>query len=105
MAKKEAVKARGKIQKKAGGKKPVSKSKRKVQSKAAKVQIDKLNADAIGFDEIRASLLEKGNKKPHVLDAKELKSDLKKEAETKVRNKAVENDIAKQLEMITGMEL
>lgn len=105
MAKKEGAKAKGRPQKKAGVKKPGSKAKLKVQSRAAKVQIDKLNADVSGFDDIRASLFEKGPKKPHVLDAKDLKNDLKKDAETKVRNKAVENDISKQLEMITGMEL
>lgn len=87
--------------------KPVSKSKLKHQSKSTKEKINRLNANMAEYNEVKNSLMNIQKPKPpkNVLDAKDLQEDLKKDEELKARNKIVESDISKQLELITGMGL
>lgn len=87
--------------------KPVSKSKLKHQSKSTKEKINRLNANMAEFDDVKSSLMniQKPIQPKNVLDAKDLKEDLKKDEERKARNKIVESDITNQLELITGMGL
>mmetsp|Transcript_1495 Transcript_1495/g.1615 ORF Transcript_1495/g.1615 Transcript_1495/m.1615 type:complete len:116 (-) Transcript_1495:7-354(-) len=87
--------------------KPVSKSKLKHQSKSTKEKINRLNANMAEYNEVKDSLMNMAKPVPvkNALDAKDLQEDLKKDEELKVRNKIVESDITKQLELITGMGL
>lgn len=87
--------------------KPVSKSKLKHQSKSTKEKINRLNANMAEYNEVKNSLMniQKPTPPKNVLDAKDLQEDLKKDEELKARNKIVESDISKQLELITGMGL
>lgn len=99
---------------KTGGSKAISKSKTKSnkkiknQSKATKIQIEKLNANLDEINDIKTSLFaiqNKDQKNPSALDYKELKTDFKKDEKIKELNKIANNDLTKQLELITGFEL
>lgn len=59
------------------------------------------------YNEVKNSLMniQKPTPPRNVLDVKDLQEDLKKDEELKARNKIVESDISKQLELITGMGL
>lgn len=59
------------------------------------------------YNEVKDSLMNMAKPVPvkNALDAKDLQEDLKKDEELKARNKIVESDISKQLELITGMGL
>lgn len=87
--------------------KPVSKSKLKHQSKSTKEKINRLNANVAEFNDVNNSLMniQKPAQTKNALDAKGLQEDLKKDEEVKTKNRIVESDITKQLELITGMEL
>lgn len=87
--------------------KPVSKSKLKHQLKSTKHQIEQLNSNLKEFEDVRSLLadVKKPEKKGNSLDYKDLKQDLRKDEERKSKNTSVENDISKQLELLTGFEL
>ncbi|WEJ94910.1 hypothetical protein PSN45_002412 [Yamadazyma tenuis] len=73
----------------------------KGQSKATKVQIERMNADFEGLQQLQMA----SQKPASVLDVKHLKQELTKDKEKKDTSKKAEADLAAQLEMITGMEL
>lgn len=83
--------------------KSASKTKSKQKSKISKAQIDKLNKDAKHIEEIHSSLALQGQapKKVGALDVERLKNDLKKDEQTKKANQ----ELKKQLELMTGMAL
>lgn len=78
----------------------------KNKSKATKAKIEKLNANLKEYESIR-SLMDKPQErdKNKALDVKELQKDLNKQREKSNNDKQVENDIMKQLDMITGIDL
>lgn len=114
MARTSKGKGKGALQAKSGkaiGTK-VSKSKLnkkiKTQSKATKSKIEKLNANLEEINDIKSSLFsissqEKTN--PSALNYKDIKTDFKKDEKIKELNKIANNDLTKQLELITGFEL
>lgn len=80
----------------------------KTQSKATKSKIEKLNANIEEINDIKASLFSissQEKKNPSALNYKEIKTDFKKDEEIKELNKIANNDLTKQLELITGFEL
>lgn len=79
----------------------------KSQAKATKAKITKLNSDLQGFETIKQLIHLSISEKPqtNVLDAKDLKQDLKKLKQDTEANKKVETDIESQLNMLTGMGL
>ena len=84
----------------------MSKSKLKAQSKSTKSKIHKLNANTSDIDDIRSTLSSITNvREIKALDVKELKSDLKKDVETREKNKKAEQELALQLELIDSMGL
>lgn len=94
--------------------KPISNKKIKSQSKSTKYKIDKLNSNLSEFEEVRSSLFnhdinnnknDNENDKLSALNYKQLKKDFKQDEQLKSTNKIIENDISKQLELITGIEL
>ncbi|KAG7665437.1 uncharacterized protein J8A68_001125 [[Candida] subhashii] len=86
-----------------------SKSSQKAQSKSTKIKIQKLNSDLSEFNEITKLLGNDDkattNKDVKVLDAKQINEDLQKDQENKLKNKKAENDLNKQLELLTEMGL
>lgn len=86
-----------------------SKSSQKAQSKSTKIKIQKLNSDLLEFNEITKLLGNDDkattNKDVKVLDAKQINEDLQKDQENKLKNKKAENDLNKQLELLTEMGL
>lgn len=82
-------------------------SKLKSKSKSTKIKIDKLNNDISQFTEVQNLLATNDNKqapkKTRALDS--IKEDLQKDEELKKKNKLAENDLNKQLELLTEMGL
>ena len=93
-----------KIKKKAAN---TTSSKLKSKSKSTKIKIDKLNNDISQFTEVQNLLATNDNKqapkKTRALDS--IKEDLQKDEELKKKNKLAENDLNKQLELLTEMGL
>lgn len=83
-----------------------SKSKRRGAAKTTRAQIEKLNQDAKGIAAVHTALARATpQKQQKSLDASQLKEDLKKDEEVQKRSAAAESDLAKQLEVLTGMAL
>lgn len=83
--------------------KKVSKSKINQKSKISKAQIDKLNKDVDHIEDIHKTLALQGRapKKIGALNAARLKDDMKKDEERKKANE----ELKKQMELMTGMAL
>lgn len=103
----KSSKVTGKVSKQPVKNVKAGKSGIKKASKSAKAQLDKMNSNSDVFDEVRELLVGKHevSKRANVLDVKALREDSRKDEEKKNDQKVVENDIQKQLEMLTGMGL
>lgn len=77
----------------------------KAQAKLTKAKIHKLNANINEINEIQLLLGTNTSKETKVLDVKTLRADLKKDEEDKSTKKELDNDLTKQLELLTGMGL
>lgn len=78
----------------------------KSQSKSTKNKIFKLNSSVDEINEIKQLLGSSVDKKAmNVLDTKSLKEDLKKDEETKLNKRELNNDLTAQLDMLMGMGL
>lgn len=87
--------------------KPSLKVKLKLKMKNAKAQIEKLNQDMTRIIDIHSELVLNAETKNELnaLDAKNLRADLERDENIKKESKKAELDLAKQLEIITGMSL
>lgn len=82
----------------------VLKTKLKHRSKSTKAKIERLDRDTKHFDDVSASLMAI-KKTKSVLSSKELKEDKKRDEQAQEKNKQADDDLTKQLELITGIEL
>lgn len=89
-------------------KQPISKSKLKNRSRAAKHQIEKLDANIDELNEIRDSINKEYTEKKDTrkaLDTIKLREDLKLDKENKKKKQIIEKDLSNQLDLLNGMNL